>query len=80
MSLRKSHYAYDYKMTMNNVVDACCAITWKTCQLYDFIMIKKWLNVIDMNEDIYRVTYMDYDHVVFHYDSKWLPNDIKMMV
>jgi len=43
-------------------------------------MIKKWLDVIDMNKDIHRVTYMDYDHIAFHYDSEWLPNDIKMMV
>jgi hypothetical protein len=67
-------------MTMNNDVDAWNAITWKMCQLNDSTMIKKWLDVIDMNKDIHGVAYMDYDHMIFHYISKWLPNDIKMMV
>jgi hypothetical protein len=56
------------------------AITWKVCQLNDSKMIKKWLDAIDMNKNIHRDAYMDYDHMTFHYDSKWLPNDIKMMV
>jgi hypothetical protein len=78
LSLGRSHYAYDYKMTMNNDVDAWSAITWKTCQLNDSTMIKKWLDVIDMNKDIHRVAYMDYDHMTFHYDYqmtlKWWYN------
>jgi hypothetical protein len=44
----------------------------------DSTMIKKWLDVIDMNKDIHRVAYMDYDHMTFHYDYqttlKWWYN------
>lgn len=80
MLLGRSHYAFDYKMTMNNDADAQSAITWTMCQLNDSIMTKNWLNVIDMNKYIHRVAYMDCDHMTFHYDSKWLPNDNKMMI
>jgi hypothetical protein len=68
------------QMTMNNDVDAWCVITWKTCQFNDFTMIKKWLDVIDMNKDIGLPTWI---MIIWHFTmtlndyqmtSKWWYN------